>query len=177
MQLRLLLEHRDELRLRARPIGALHRLGRRLELGRDLGAIFVVLVDRVVIGARLRIGQDLVGLAHPLELLGMGLRRILAYQREVRLLDRALVGGAIDPEGLVEVVRRVCHRSSFHPTNALATASATVSTKMISTFDATSAGSSRASLMLRRGISTVRNPAKRAATIFSWMPPTGFTSP
>ena len=120
----------------------LHRLGAGLQVRRDLRAVLIELVDRVVVGARLRIGEHLVRLADALELLGMRLRRELTHQREVGLLDRALVGGAIDAEDLVETLRRVPH---VHPI-AFAIASATESTNTISIFDATSDGSSRASL-------------------------------
>ena len=75
------------------------------QLGGDLRAVLeVVLVGGVVAGARGGVGEDLVRLADLLEVLGVRVRRELAHQAEVGLLDGALVGGALDAQDGVVVL-------------------------------------------------------------------------
>ena len=89
-------------RLRALPValgeGGVRGAQERALLGAEIG---VGVAGGVELLAALRVRQELVRLAEPLELLGVGLRRGLPDQGEVRRLHRACVRVARDAEHLV----------------------------------------------------------------------------
>src|SRR5262249_44045354 len=137
------LEEEAEVLLGLRLLPGPGRLGRGTERGPDRVAVLAVVgIGRVVALPGHGVGQDLVLGADLLDLLGMGIRRVLPHEPEVGLLDRALVGGALEAEDVVVVL--VVH-SQFQGSSAWGRASASESTKTRDSRLVTSGGSSRVS--------------------------------